>query len=159
MIIWRGSDPRNRGKITKKAKPIRFIILGTMLAAAPSVVPAADNAAPPAAPSAAAAPAPAPEAQIPFAKRNIWNWQVVDDQTVLIQDLGRRWYKATLFGHCINLSFANRIAFDSSPSGTFDKFSAILVREQRCPLRSLVETAAPPKKSKDKKPAPAPALQ
>ena len=120
---------------------------------------AADNPAPPA-PDAAAAPAPAPEVQIPFAKTNIWNWQVVDDNTVLIQDQGRRWYKATLFRPCINLSFvANRIAFDSNPSGAFDKFSAILVRGERCPLKSLVETSAPPKKVKAKKPDPAPAPQ
>jgi hypothetical protein len=109
--------------------------------------------------SAAAAAAAAAEAQIAFAKRNIWNWQVVDDQTVLIQDQSRRWYKATLFGRCIDLPFADRIAFDSSPSGTFDKFSAILVRGQRCPLKSLVETSAPPKKAKAKKPDPAPAPQ
>ncbi len=141
----------------EKASPIRLVMLG-MLSAAAAVATAADNPTSPAAGS-AAAPAPAPEVRIPFAKRNIWNWQVVDDQTVLIQDQGRRWYKATLFGHCINLSFAERIAFDSSPSGTFDKFSAILVRGQRCPLRSLVETTAPPKKLKAKKPDPAPAPQ
>jgi len=143
----------------EKAKLIRLFMLGTMVAAAASVAPAADNPTPPAASSAAAAPAPAPEAQIPFAKRNLWNWQVVDDQTVLIQDQGRRWYKATLFGHCINLPFAERIAFDSNPDGTFDKFSAILVRGHRCPLMSLVATSAPPKKSKAKKPDPAPAAQ
>jgi hypothetical protein len=141
-----------------KASPIGLMLLG-MVSAAAAVASAADNPTPPAAASAAAAPAPAAEAQIPFAKRNIWNWQVVDDQTVLIQDQGRRWYKATLFGHCINLSFADRIGFDSNPSGTFDKFSAILVREQRCPLRSLVETTAPPKKLKAKKPDPAAAPQ
>jgi hypothetical protein len=133
-------------------------MLGGMICAAASVAPAADDTtAPPA--SSAAAPAPAPEAQIAFAKRNIWNWQVVDDQTVLIQDQGRRWYKATLFSHCIDLPFADRIAFDSNPSGTFDKFSAILVRGQRCPLKSLVETNAPPTKAKAKKPDPAPAPQ
>ncbi len=131
---------------------------GALFAAPASIVLAAADTTPPAS-SAAAAPAAAPEAQIPFAKRNIWNWQVVDDQTVLIQDQGRRWYKATLFGHCIDLPFAQRIAFDSNPGGTFDKFSAILVRGQRCPLRSLVATAAPPKKSKVKKPDPAPAPQ
>ncbi|HTD73631.1 MAG TPA: DUF6491 family protein [Steroidobacteraceae bacterium] len=98
-------------------------------------------------------PPPAAEVQIPFANHNIWNWQVVDDKTVLIQDNSRRWYKATLFGNCINLSFAGeRLGFDSSPGGTFDKFSAILVRGQRCPLSSLVQTTAPPKKSKAKKP-------
>ena len=101
----------------------------------------------------------APEAQIPFAKRNIWNWQVVDDKTVLIQDIGRKWYKATLFGPCIDLPFAQKIGFDSGPTGTFDKFGAILVRGQRCPLNSLVETAAPPKKSKAKKPEPPAAPQ
>jgi hypothetical protein len=100
----------------------------------------------------AAAPAAESEAQIHFAKRNIWNWQVVDEKTVLIQDQGRRWYKATLFGTCISLPFADRLAFDSNPSGSFDKFSAILVRGQRCPLSSLVKTTAPPKKTKPKKP-------
>jgi len=102
---------------------------------------------------------PAAEAQIPFANRNIRNWQVVDDKTVLIQDNSRKWYKATLFGTCINLSFAGeRLGFDSSPGGTFDKFSAILVRGQRCPLSSLVETTAPPKNT-PKKPEPTAAPQ
>jgi Family of unknown function (DUF6491) len=158
----------------KKSKVIRLVILAAMLSAAASVAAAADNTTPPTASNAAAAAALAPEVQIPFAERNIWNWQVVDDQTVLIQDQGRRWYKATLFGHCINLPFADRIAFDSNPerlrigrdvlfvldvAGTFDKFSAILVRGQRCPLSSLVETSAPPKKLKAKKPDSAPAPQ
>ena len=140
----------------KRANVLRLVMLGT-LSAARCLAPAADNPTPPAASSAAAAPA--PEVQIPFAKNNLWNWQVLDDQTLLIQDQSRRWYKATLFGHCINLPFANRIAFDSNPSGTFDKFSAILVRGQRCPLMSLVATTAPAKKSQAKKPEPAPAPQ
>jgi len=133
-------------------------MLGTLAAAAGAAY-ADDNPTAPAASSAAAAPAPALEVQIPFANRNLWNWQVVDDQTVLIQDQSRRWYKATLFGHCINLPFAQRIAFDSNPGGTFDKFSAILVRGQRCPLMSLVASTAPPKKPKAKKPEPRPAPQ
>lgn len=153
----------------QKARLTQRAMLGTLLAAAASLATAsvataagttaADSTTPPAAGSPVSAPAPAPEAQIAFAKRNIWNWQVVDDQTVLIQDQGRRWYKATLFSHCIGLPFADRIAFDSNPSGSFDKFSAILVRGQRCPLRSLVESSAPPKKAKVKKPDPAPAPQ
>ena len=143
----------------EKARVIRSGLLGVVLAAAHSVATAADDPTPPPASNAQTAPAQAAEAQIPFAKRNIWNWQVVDDQTVLIQDQGRRWYKASLFSHCIDLPFANTIAFDSNPGGTFDKFSAILVRGRRCPLTSLVETTAPPKKLKAKKPDPAPAPQ
>ena len=125
----------------KQSKVVALMVLGAIVCAAAAAAPAAS------------------EAQIPFAKNNLWNWQVVDDQTVLIQDQSRRWYKATLFGHCINLPFANTIAFDSNPSGTFDKFSAILVRGQRCPLKSLVESSAPPKKGKAKKPDAAPAPQ
>jgi uncharacterized protein DUF6491 len=132
-----------------------IVVTAGVLAAGASFVFAADYPAPPPA-AAAPAPAPAAEVQIPFAKHSIWNWQVVDDKTVLIQDQGRRWYKATLFGTCVNLSFANQIGFDSSPGGTFDKFSAILVRGQRCPLTSLVKTTAPPKKIKAKKAVAAP---
>jgi len=144
----------------EKARVVWVALLVTVAAAATAgaaAAQAADNPTAPAPSSTATATAPAPEVQIPFANRNLWNWQVVDDQTVLIQDQSRRWYKATLFGHCINLPFADRIAFDSNPGGTFDKFSAILVRGQRCPLMSLVATSAPPKKSKTKKPDPAPA--
>ena len=139
----------------------RLAMLVTLSGAAAAVcaAPAADDPPASAPSSTAAAPAPAPEVRIPFAKNNLWNWQVVDDQTLLIQDQSRRWYKATLFGHCINLPFAERIAFDSNPGGTFDKFSAILVRGQRCPLMSLVATSAPAKKSQAKKPEPAPAPQ
>ena len=127
--------------MTKAKRNWLLVVSGAMLAA--SFSSHADDPQPP----------PAAEAQIPFANRNIQNWQVVDDKTLLIQDNSRKWYKATLFGTCINLSFAGeRLGFDSSPGGTFDKFSAILVRGQRCPLSSLVETTAPPKKSKAKKP-------
>jgi hypothetical protein len=138
----------------KKTKLAALLAFGGVAAFA-ALAAAADDPPPP--PASGAAAAPAPEAQIAFANKNIWNWQVVDDQTVLIEDQSHRWYKATLFSHCIDLPFAQKIGFDSSPNGTFDKFSAILVRGQRCPLRSLVQTSAPPKKVKAKKPEPAPA--
>jgi Family of unknown function (DUF6491) len=133
------------------------MLAGLMLATAASMVNAADDPAPQ--PAAASAPTAAPEARIPFAKTNLWNWQVVDDKTVLIQDQSRRWYKATLFGICTNLAFANRIGFDSNPGGTFDKFSSLLVRGQRCPLSSLVKTDPPAKKAKVPKPPPASTAQ
>lgn len=135
--------------MTKFGTAWLFLWGGMILAAA-----AAPADAPPSASSTASAAAPAPQqAQIPFAKKNIWNWQVVDDKTVLIQDLGRRWYKATLLGDCINLPFAERLGFDSGSTDTFDKFSAILVGGRRCQLTSLVSTTAPPNKSKKNRPS------
>jgi hypothetical protein len=98
-------------------------------------------------------PAP-PEAQIPFADRGgIYNWQPVDDRTLLVEGLDHRWFKATLMGSCFKLPFAERIGFEWNPDGSFDRFSAIQVGPQRCQLKSLVETAAPAKKPKNTKPA------
>jgi Family of unknown function (DUF6491) len=107
----------------------------------------------------AGAPAAVREAQIPFSDKTIWNWRVVDDHTVLIQDRGRKWYKATLIGTCFNLPFSEKLGFEANAGGTFDKFSSIRVRGQRCPLISLVEATAPPKKSKAKGPDTAPAAK
>jgi hypothetical protein len=39
-------------------------------------------------------------------------------KTVLIQDRSRKWYKATLFGYCTDLPFAERLAFESNSDGS-----------------------------------------
>jgi Family of unknown function (DUF6491) len=106
---------------------------------------------PPASPAAA-------EAQIAFANHGgIYNWQVMDDRTVLIQSQGRKWYKATLLSSCFDLPFAEQVGFESNADGSFDKFSSIKVRGHNCPLVSLVETIPPPRKVKDNKAAAPPA--
>jgi hypothetical protein len=148
----RGNGLRNRGTTLKKIEIGLSFLLGSIFFTAALSASAADDPLPQA--SASAAPA-AREVQIPFADRTLWNWQVVDDHTVLIQDRGRKWYKATLHAPCFNLPFTQELGFEPNPTGTFDKFSSIRVREQRCPLISLVESTAPPKKSKGKSPDPA----
>ncbi len=99
---------------------------------------------------ASAAPAPAtpakaePQARIPFADHHgIYDWRVVNDHELLIQSEGGTWYKASLMGTCFDLPFAERIGFTTNPDGSFDRFSSILVRHQRCPVTSLVVTTAP----------------
>jgi hypothetical protein len=146
----RGNGLQNRGTTLKRIEIGLSFLLGSIFCTAALSASAADDPVPP-----ASAPAAAREVQIPFADRNLWNWQVVDDRTVLIQDRGRKWYKATLFAPCFNLPFTQELGFESNPTGSFDKFSAIRVRGQRCSLISLVETTAPPKKSKAKNPDPA----
>jgi hypothetical protein len=108
------------------------------------------------APVAARAPAASAEARIAFSSRNIWNWHVVDDQTLLIQSNSRKWYKAKLLGNCPGLRFVERVGFKSNADDSFDKFSSIQVRGgQRCQLISLTESDGPPKKTKKAAPAPA----
>jgi hypothetical protein len=110
-----------------------------------------------AAPPSAAAPPPG-EVQIKFANHGgIWDWDVVDSKTVLIQDRSRRWYKATLSVNCVDLPFEQKIGFESNADGSFDKFSTIQTRQHRCPLQSLVRTDAPVSKKSKKAGKPAPA--
>ena len=100
--------------------------------------------------AASAATPPAQEAQIAFADKNIWNWQVVDNRTVLIETVSHKWYKAILLAPCTDLPFSEKLGFESSPSGSFDKFGSIKTRSQSCNLISLTATPAPPKKDKKK---------
>jgi len=99
-----------------------------------------------------------PEVQITFANRGgIWNWSVVDNRTLLIQDRSRRWYKATLMVTCIDLPFDQKLGFESNADGSFDRFSAIQTRGQRCPLTSLVRSDPPASKKAKKTDAAKPA--
>jgi hypothetical protein len=143
-----------------KSKALPAVAL--ILAGASSVMagPPEDAAVPATPAPAAAVPAakPQPEVQITFANRGgIWDWNVVDNRTLLIQDRSRRWYKATLMVTCIDLPFDQKLGFESNIDGSFDRFSAIQTRGQRCPLMSLVRTDAPvskkPKKTDAAKPA------
>jgi hypothetical protein len=132
--------------------------MAVMLGAASADEPAAISLDAANAPVAARAPAALAESRIAFSSRNIWNWHVVDDQTLLIQSNSRKWYQAKLLGNCTGLRFVERVGFKSNADDSFDKFSSIQVRDgQRCQLVSLTESDGPPKKPK--KPAPAPAAE
>jgi len=97
-------------------------------------------------------PAPPKEASIPFANRGgISRWAVVDNRTLLIEGRNRQWYKATLFSPCIDLPFAQTIGIKTSPGGTFDRWSSLVVRRQRCSLTSLIAIPAPTRKPKSHK--------
>ena len=130
--------------------------LAVMLGSASADQPAAVSLDGANAPVAARAPAAPAEARIAFSSRNIWNWDVVDDQTLLIQSNSRAWYKAKLLGNCPGLRFVERVGFKSNADDSFDRFSSIQVRGgQRCQLVSLTESDGPPKKAKKAPPAPA----
>lgn len=87
-------------------------------------------------------------ASIPFANRGgIRDWRADRDRGLWVQDVHGKWYYATLMGPCTGLNFANTIAFDTSPMGTFDRFSAIVVpRGNRCTVQSFAPSGAPPGK-------------
>ena len=95
-----------------------------------------------------------PEVSIPFANRGgIKDWQADADRGLWIQDVHNKWYYAKLLNTCTGLNFANSIGFDTRPSGTFDRFSYIVVpRDGRCAVQTFAASGAPPRKGKDNRP-------
>lgn len=100
------------------------------------------------APAAQATDAPRPkQASIPFVNNDgIRDWRATDRQTLYVQDNRRKWYRATLFGPCLDLPFAQTIGFETRGTDTFDRFSTIVVRGDRCSLSSLEASEPPPKR-------------
>jgi Family of unknown function (DUF6491) len=87
----------------------------------------------------------AKEVSIPFVRHGgIRDWEVVDRETVYIQDRRQRWYVAKLMGPCQNLNFATRIGFVSDSSDSFDRFSSILAEGRKCQVESLTAASGPP---------------
>lgn len=93
-----------------------------------------------------------PQASIPFVNHDgIRDWRAVDNRTLYIQDQRRQWYRATLFGPCLDLAFAQTIGFETRGADTFDRFSTIRVRGERCAVSSLEVSDPPPAKAKRKR--------
>jgi hypothetical protein len=107
-----------------------------------------------AAPSHPAAPPPpaGEEVSIPFAHfGGIYNFEAPDDDVVYLQDRGRNWYRAQLYGTCLDLSWANRLGIDTQGSPNFDRFSFLIAGRQRCQIESLTRSGPPPGRHHGKK--------
>jgi hypothetical protein len=77
-------------------------------------------------------------ASIAFANHGgIRNWEAINDHIVLIEGSHRRWFLATLLAPCNGIRFTETVGFITEPNGSFDRFSSILVRGQKCPLKSF----------------------
>ena len=121
--------------------PIKTLALAAVFAAVPAL-------------AASSAPAvKSDDAVIHFANLGgINDWRADGDSTLYIQGRSRSdWYKATLMGPCTGLPFAQTVGFVSEPTGSFDKFSSIVVQGQTCQVQSLVKVAGPPASAKSKK--------
>ena len=93
------------------------------------------------------------DASIPFVNHGgIRDWQAPNDHTLYVQANNGTWYKADLLGVCQGLEFVTRIGFDGGISDTFDRFSKIVVRGQKCQVSSLTKLdGAPQTKAKHHK--------
>jgi hypothetical protein len=86
----------------------------------------------------------AEEVSIPFAQfGGIDDWRADGTKALYVKGRGKDWYYATLMSTCQGLNFAQTIGFRNEASGSFDKFSTILVDGQPCQLTSLTKSEKP----------------
>ena len=92
---------------------------------------------------------PPKEASIPFVNQGgIRDWQAIDNETLYIQDIHRKWYLAKLMTPCIDLPFVQAIGIETKGVNRLDKWGSIIVRGQRYPIASLVASGPPPSNAK-----------
>jgi hypothetical protein len=103
----------------------------------------------------AAEPAAKREASIPFAAdRGIRDWQADGSQGLWVQANSGAWYYGKFSFPCTGLQFQEGLKFKFNPDGSFDRWSAVLPRDQgRCLFTSFEPSAGPPKPVKKQAPA------
>ncbi|QLC25186.1 hypothetical protein HFP57_09225 [Parasphingopyxis algicola] len=89
------------------------------------------------------------QARIPFADRSIRNWRAPERDVLLIEANNGRWYRAEFFGPCRGLRFTEAIGFDTNFDGSFDRYSSVITRDQRCRVRSLVRIPDPDEEAEE----------
>ena len=95
----------------------------------------------------AAEPAAKREASIPFAaEHGIRDWQADGSQGLWVRANSGAWYYGKFSFPCTGLQFQEGLHFKFNPDGSFDRWSAVLTRDQgRCLFTSFEPSAGPPK--------------
>jgi len=76
----------------------------------------------------------------------IWNWNALNDKTLIVEDNWHQKWKLTLMVSCINLTFKERVAFQTVGGFTglscLSKGDNVMIRNpgfpQRCPITDIV---------------------
>jgi hypothetical protein len=97
------------------------------------------------------APSPDQEVRIPFADfGGVRSFESYQDDVVYLEDRHRNWYKAELIGPCFGVNWAFRLGIDTRGSPDFDRFSRLIVGDERCTIGSLSRSEKPQKPWKGK---------
>jgi hypothetical protein len=84
------------------------------------------------------------EASIAFPSHaTIRNFRADNERGVWIEDMRRNWYYVSFFGRCRDIDFAQSIAIDTRGSSRLDRFSYIIVGNERCAIDRLLTADKP----------------
>ena len=79
------------------------------------------------------------DASLAFSNHRISGFSVARDDSLILRAGPRQWYRATLWQPCAReLRWAyERIALDTGPGGTLDRFSTVVLNGRRCPIQTI----------------------
>jgi hypothetical protein len=102
-----------------------------------------------AAPTAAPAVQASNETVIPFVSsiRDV-EWKAASDESAYIRGGKGEWYLVRTSNRCTRLLSSTGLGFETSAINQLDRFGALLVEGQRCPIASITRSEPPPKKSR-----------
>lgn len=96
-----------------------------------------------------AAEAPPGETAIPFiSSLNSVEWKRLNNRAVYIRGGNGDWYLVRTTNRCTRLASSSALGFETSALNQLDRFGALLVQGQRCPVASVVRSGPPPKKAR-----------
>jgi|NOAtaT_7_FD_contig_51_3747892_length_416_multi_2_in_0_out_0_1 hypothetical protein len=68
---------------------------------------------------------------------SIKDWKAESSRSMIITTTSGDKYRATFMNRCHSLPYSETVGFVTSPGGSLDNFGAVLVRDQKCNIRSL----------------------
>ncbi len=88
------------------------------------------------------------DASIQFADHGgIFDWRADGTKGIWVQSTARKWYYGTFMNTCTGLNFADKVGFVTEPNGDFNRWSAVIVPDNRqpaCRLMSFTASVGPP---------------
>jgi hypothetical protein len=100
----------------------------------------------------ASGPGPEPttgEVVIPFVSSiQAVEWRRLSDQAVYVRGGRGEWYLVRTSNNCTRLRTALALGFETSALDQLDRYGALLVQGQRCPVASIARSGPPPKKAR-----------
>ncbi len=68
---------------------------------------------------------------------SIKDWKAESSRSMIITTTSGDKYRATFISRCHSLPYSETVGFVTAPGGSLDKFGAVMVRDQKCNIRSL----------------------
>ena len=89
------------------------------------------------------------ETVIPFiSSLSSIEWKPASDQAAYVRGGRGEWYLVRTTNRCTRLRSATALGFDISAQDQLDRYGALLVQGQRCPVASITRSGEPPKRKR-----------